>query len=111
MLALLLLLSPYDLPTPVAADTIRAVWLADLDPARVKPSPGRFVFIPGSRADDVTGRWCVEAAGPGDVLRVVSFAAGETDEGLDVVQPIVVESDVLVIRHPARGQFPARHRT
>ena len=68
---------------------------------------GLFVFVPGSRADDVTGCWCVEAAGAGDVLRVVSFAKDETDEGLDVAQPLVVEGELVVIRHPARGQFPA----
>ena len=49
----------------------------------------------------------VETAGPGDVLRVVSFAKGETDEGLDVAQPVVVEGVLTVIQHPARGQFPA----
>jgi len=63
--------------------------------------------VPGSRADDVTGHWCVEASGAGDVLRVVSFAVGETDEGLDVLVPIIVEAVLLVIRHPARGQFRA----
>jgi len=41
------------------------------------------------------------------VLRVVSFAAGETDEGLDVAQPIVVEGVLVVIRHRARGEFRA----
>jgi len=41
------------------------------------------------------------------VLRVVSFVQGETDEGLDVVAPIVVEGELVVIRHPARGQFRA----
>ena len=66
-----------------------------------------FCFVPGSRPDDVTGHWCGEAAGPGDVLRVVSFAKGETDEGLDVASPIVVEGELAVIRHPARGEFPA----
>ena len=66
-----------------------------------------FCSVPGSRADDVTGRWCVEAAGAGDVLRVVSFAKGETDEGLDIAAPIVVEGVPTVIRHPVRGQFPA----
>ena len=96
-----------DAPPPLSADTVRAVWLADLHPDRVQPGPGVFVFVPGSRADDVTGRWCVEAAGAGDVLRVVSFAADETDEGLDVTQPIVVEGVLTVIRHPARGEFPA----
>ena len=68
---------------------------------------GMFCSVPGSRPDDVTGHWCVEAAGPGDVLRVVSFAKGETDEGLDVAKPIVVEGELVVIRHPARGAFPA----
>jgi hypothetical protein len=65
------------------------------------------VFVPGSRADDVTGHECVEATGADDVLRVVSFAKGETDEGLDVAAPTVVEGELVVIRHPARGQFPA----
>jgi hypothetical protein len=37
----------------------------------------------------------------------VSFARGETDEGLDVVAPTVVEGVLLVIRHLARGGFPA----
>ena len=63
--------------------------------------------MPGSRADDVTGHWCVEASGAGDVLRVVSFAVGETDEGLDVLVPIIVEGVLVVIRHPARDQFRA----
>ena len=41
------------------------------------------------------------------MLRVVTFAVGETDEGLDVVQPTVVEGELVVIRHPARGHFRA----
>jgi len=41
------------------------------------------------------------------VLRTLSFATGETDEGLDVAQPIVVEGVLVVIRHPARDQFRA----
>jgi len=40
-------------------------------------------------------------------LRTISFAKGESDEGLDVAQPVVVEGTLTVIRHPARGQFPA----
>ena len=40
------------------------------------------------------------------MLRVVSFASGETDKGLDVAQPIVVEGVLAVIRHSAPGQFP-----
>src|SRR5215467_12818106 len=96
---LTLLLTGLDVPSPPAdSSTVRAVWLADLTPEQVtSPRHGRFVFVPDSRADDVTGHWCVEAAGAGDVLRVVSFAQGETDEGLDVVQPIVVEGMLTVI--------------
>ena len=74
-----------------------------LHPATVRSGTvGMFCSVPGSRPDDVTGHWCVEAAGPGDVLRVVSFAKGETDDGLNVAQPIVVEGVLCVIRHPAR---------
>jgi len=36
-----------------------------------------------------------------------SFAKDETDEGLAVTQPIVVEGELVVIRHPARGQLRA----
>jgi hypothetical protein len=68
---------------------------------------GRFVFVPGSRADDVAGYWQVEAEGPPGCLRVVAFHRAEDDEGLDVAQPIVVEGELVVIRYPARGQFPA----
>jgi len=63
--------------------------------------------VPGSATDEVDGRVLVEAAGPPGVLRTVHFAAGETDEGLDVVRPVVVEGELVVIRHPARGEFPA----
>jgi len=41
------------------------------------------------------------------VRRVVVFAAGETDEDLDVAPPVVVEGVLQVIRHLARGGFPA----
>ena len=41
------------------------------------------------------------------VLRTVEFAKGESDEGLDVAQPITVEGVLVVIRHPARGEFLA----
>src|SRR5262245_21548393 len=81
-----------DIFSPSSADTARASWLANLDPSLVQPGPGRFVFLPRSRADDVAGYWQVEAAGAGDVLRVVSFARGETDEGLDIAAPIIVEA-------------------
>jgi hypothetical protein len=40
-------------------------------------------------------------------LRTISFALGETDEGLDLLKPIVVEGVLVIIRHPARGPFPA----
>ena len=39
--------------------------------------------------------------------RTVQFARGESDEGLDVAQPIVVEGELRVIHHPARGEFRA----
>jgi len=49
----------------------------------------------------------VEATGWLGLLRVVSFAKGETDEGLDIAAPLVVEGVLVVIRHPARGEFRA----
>jgi hypothetical protein len=106
MTALLLaLLTCADVPPLPDARAVRAVWLADLDPDRVQPGPGRFIFVPGSRADDVAGYWQVEAEGPPGVLRVVAFHPTEDDEGLDVAQPIVVEGVLTVIRHPARAGF------
>jgi hypothetical protein len=89
---MLLVLLPADTPalTVGAADTIRAVWLADLHPDRVRAgTAGRFVFVPGSSADEIDGGVLVEDAGPPGVLRTVHFAAGETDEGLDGASPIV----------------------
>jgi hypothetical protein len=86
---------------------VRAVWLADLHPDRVQPGFGRFIFVPGSATDEVDGHVEVEAAGPPGVLRTISFARGETDEGLDVAEPVVVEGVLVVIRHPARGEFRA----
>ena len=65
------------------------------------------MFVLGSRPDEVDGRVLVEAASPPSVLRTVCFARGETDEGLDVAAPIVVEGELVVIRHAARGEFPA----
>ena len=80
-----------DVPPLPSADTVRAVWLADLDPATVKSGiVGMFVFVPGSRPDDVAGFWQVEAEGPPSCLRVVAFHPTEDDTGLDVVQPVVV---------------------
>src|SRR5262249_13165359 len=105
---LLLLLSVLDDPPPAGDATVRAVWLADLHPDHVRAgTPGRFVFVPGSLPDEVDECVVVEAAGPPGVLRTVQFARGETEEGLDVAAPIVVEGVLVVIRHPARGQFPA----
>jgi len=100
---LLLVLLPADVSPPTSSNTVRAVWLADLDPARVQPGPGRFVFVPGSAVDDIDGRFEIEAAGcsPG-VLRTSQFATDETDEGHDVQVP-VVEGEMRVVRHPPRG--------
>jgi hypothetical protein len=62
---------------------------------RVQPGPGRFVFVSPSAIDAVDGRVLDEAAGPLGVLRTVQFARGKTDEGLDVLQPIVIEGVLL----------------
>jgi len=71
---------------------------------------GRFLFVPGSAVDQVDGWVLVEAAGPSGVLRMVSFAKGETDEGLDVAQPIVVAGVLAAVR--AVGYtFPHRSPT
>jgi hypothetical protein len=63
--------------------------------------------VSGSATDEVDGRVLVEVAGPPGVSRTVQFARGETDECLDFAQPIVVEGELVVIRHPARGEFRA----
>ena len=55
----------------------------------------------------MTGRVHVKAADRPCVPRVLMCAAGETDDGLDVVQPIIVEGVLVVIQHPTRGEFPA----
>src|SRR5262249_10472219 len=102
------LLSLADAPPPTDASTVRSVWLADLDPARVQlGTAGRFVFIPDSRPAEADGCVVVDAAGPTGVLRTVQCARGEADEGLDVAAPISVEGILVVIRHPARGEFRA----
>jgi len=109
MMAALLLgtLLALDGPPLPGADTSRAVWLPDLDPATVRSGTvGMFVFVPGSRAD-VMGYWQVEAEGPPGCLRVVAFHPTEDDTGLDVARPLVVEGVLVVIRHRARGEFPA----
>ena len=41
------------------------------------------------------------------LTRCLPFARGETAEGLDLLAPIVVEGVLVVIRRPARDQFPA----
>ena len=105
--ALLALLVAADLPSPPAASTVRAVWLADLTAETAHQGHGRFVFVPDSLVDEHDGCYGVEAAGPPGVSRTVQFARGESDKGLDVVAPIVVEGVLRVIRHPARGPFPA----
>src|SRR5438067_181266 len=67
----------------LSAATVRAVWLADPAPDRVRTGPaGRFVFIPDSRPDEVDGSIVIDAAGPPGVLRTVQFARGQTDKGL-----------------------------
>ncbi len=48
---------------PDGAATVRAGWLADLHPDHVQPGPGRFVFVPGSAADEVDPCVVIEASG------------------------------------------------
>ena len=99
----LLLPDQASVPSLVGTATVRA----DLTPDRVQSgTAGRFVSVPDSLPDEVNGH-VVDAAGPPGVLRTVSFAKGETDEGLDILAPITIEGVLVVIRHPARGQFPA----
>ena len=63
-------------------------------------------MVSGSAFDEVEGQVLVEIAGLPDVLRTVSLTRDETDEQLDVTRPVVVAGVLVVIRHPARGQFP-----
>jgi len=102
---LLALLALVDVPTPPDALTVRAVWLADLTAETAREGHGHFVFVPDSLVDEHDGCSGLEAAGPPRVSRTVQFARGESDEGLDLAQPIVVEGELLVIRHKARDQF------
>jgi len=41
------------------------------------------------------------------VLCVIVSPLAKTDEGLDILAPIVIEGELVVIRHPARGEFRA----
>ena len=108
MVLLALLFACAEVPPPDGAATVRAVWLAGLHPDQVRArTPSRCVFVPGSALDELAGGVLVEAAGPPGVLRTVQFARGETDKGLDVAAPVVVEGVLVLIRYPARGQFPA----
>ena len=60
------------------------------------PNPEVAQTLTGARRDDLPYR-----------LLTDPVAKGESDEGLDLAQPIVVEGVLTVIRHRARGQFPA----
>jgi len=62
MLALLLTLPSADLPAPPdCTATVRTAWLAHLHPQRIQAGTvGRFVFMPGSRTDEVDGCVLVE---------------------------------------------------
>ena len=95
---------------PVCADTVPTLELAGLTPERAAAlagEPGRFVFVAGSRPDDAAGSWQVEAEGPPGCLRIIAFDPAEDDEDLDVLAPQAVEGVLVVIRHPARGEFQA----
>ena len=49
----------------------------------------------------------IDFQGTAGCLRTVQFVRGESGEGLDVAAPIIVEGILVVIRHPARGEFRA----
>ena len=55
--------------------------------------------------DEHDGCYGLEGAGPPGVSRTVQFAKGESDDGLDLVQRIVVEGELRVIRHKPSGPF------
>src|SRR5262249_23504190 len=67
-IALLTALLLADAPAPpFCADTVPTLELAGLTPERAAAlagEPGRFVFVPRSRPDDLAGSWQVEADGP-----------------------------------------------
>src|SRR5262249_8545117 len=94
--------------SPPAGNTNRAVRLADLTPGTVRSGThGRFIFVPDSWPDEVDGCVVIDSAGPAGVPRTVQFARSATHEAPDLLAPSVVEGVVVVIRHPARGQFRA----
>src|SRR5262249_17826320 len=69
---------------PLLTSPILAVSLTDLRLVHLSlGTAGRFVFVPDSLPDEVDGCVGVDAAGPPGVLLTISFARGETDEGLD----------------------------
>ena len=75
---------------------------------RVQPGLGRFVFVPDSATDEIDGCVLVEAAGPPGVPHTVRFGAGGTDEGLDIVAPVVVEG---VLAAGRAVEYTPRHRS
>jgi len=81
--------------------------MTTLTPLTARPGPGRFVFLPGSRACRVSGRVGVEAAGPDGCLRCREFDPCEDEDGLDVLAPVLIEGVLVVRHHPAWGEFPA----
>ena len=60
-----------DVSPPIDATTVRALWLADFHPDRVQPSPGCFVFIPGSGPNELRN-----AARPSGIAHGVSCPRG-----------------------------------
>jgi hypothetical protein len=49
----------------------------------------------------------IKGSRPHDVLRCVEFVTGESEDGLGVLAPVVVEGVLVVRHHPAWGQFSA----
>src|SRR5262249_22985598 len=90
---------------PDGTATVRAVWL----PTSPSPASGQArAFSSSCPAPCPTTLPATGASRPPALVTCcVSFAVGETDEGLDAAAPVVVEGKLVVIRHPARGQFRA----
>jgi len=86
-------------PLPRAGLTVPTLDVATLTPERAAAlvgRPGRFVFVPTSRPDDVDGCLLVEADGPPGYLRTVSFDPSEEDEGPEPAgNPVPEVADVI----------------
>src|SRR5262249_40430049 len=84
-----------------------AGWRTSTPPPCAAGPPAGSSSSPAAPLTRLPGAFLSRQPAPPGVLRTVHFAACESDEGLDVAQPLVVEGELVVIRHRARGEFPA----